>query len=158
MSHDAHAHAHHGPDHVPHVSPLSLYLKTFATLMVLTGITVGASLVNLGTSVNLLIALLIATIKASIVAAFFMHLATDQRFNALIFASSIVFLIIFVSFTAFDTMARGMFDPAKRDRPAIMTDPFAAAPTASAAASAAPAAAGSGAPAAASAKPTAAPK
>lgn len=134
--HDAH---HHGPDHVPHVSPLSLYLKTFGTLMVLTVITVGASYVNLGVTVNLIIALIIATIKATVVAAFFMHLAYDHKFHTIVFASSLVFLLIFVSFTMFDTSARGQFDPVKRNRPALMTDPF---PTATVApAAAAPAAA-----------------
>ena len=96
MSHDAH---HDKPDHVPHISPLSVYLKTFGTLMVLTAVTVGVSYVNLGTTVNLLIALLIATIKAITVAAFFMHLASDHKFHAAVFASSLVFLIIFISFS-----------------------------------------------------------
>ncbi len=58
---DAHSHAHGGPDHVPHVTPLPTYLKTFGALRVLTVITVGASYVDLGTSVNLAIAIFIAT-------------------------------------------------------------------------------------------------
>jgi cytochrome c oxidase subunit 4 len=118
-------HHHHGPDHVPHISPLSLYLKTFGTLMVLTVITVGVSYVDLGTAVNLVIALIIATVKATVVAAFFMHLASDHKFHAVTFASSLVFLIIFVSFTMFDTSSRGSHDPSKKNRPLDMKDPFA---------------------------------
>jgi len=111
------SHAHHAaPDHVPHVTPLSTYMKTFGTLMVLTIITVGVSYINLGTTVNLAIAVIIATIKASTVAAFFMHLAVDSRFNAVVFASSVVFLGIFVGFTLLDTSARGMYEPVKKNR------------------------------------------
>ena len=147
---DAHSHAHAGPDHVPHVSPLSLYLKTFGALMVLTVITVGASYVDLGTSVNLALAIVIATIKATVVATFFMHLITDSKFHAIALVSSVVFLAIFVGFTMLDTTARGQYDSARRGRPAVMTDPFAAP---SAATSAAPKA--SAAPAAGSAAPSA---
>ncbi|NUP11688.1 MAG: cytochrome c oxidase subunit IV [Polyangiaceae bacterium] len=138
-SHDSH-HS-HGPDHVPHVTPLPVYLATFGTLCVLTVVTVGASYINLGTTVNLFIALIIATIKATVVALFFMHLKSDLRFHSVVFGSSVVFLIIFISFTMFDTNVRGQFEPQKRHRPAIMTDPFAApsAPTATPSAAAAPA-------------------
>jgi cytochrome c oxidase subunit 4 len=154
---DAHLH-HSSPDHVPHVTPLATYLKTFGALMVLTVITVGASYVDLGTSVNLAIAILIATVKATVVAAFFMHLIHDSRYNALALISSVVFLLIFVGFTMLDTAARGTYDVGRRGRPAVVSDPFAV-PTVAPKASAAPSA---GAPAttaapAASAAPSAAP-
>jgi cytochrome c oxidase subunit IV len=150
---DAHTH-HASPDHVPHVTPLPTYLKTFGALMVLTVITVGASYVDLGTSVNLAIAILIATVKATVVAAFFMHLIHDSKFNALALISSVVFLLIFVGFTMLDTAARGTYDPSRRGRPAVVSDPFAV-PTAAPKASSTPAA---GAPAApVSAAPSAAP-
>jgi cytochrome c oxidase subunit IV len=149
---DAHSH-HSSPDHVPHVTPLATYLKTFGALMVLTVITVGASYVDLGTSVNLAIAILIATVKATVVAAFFMHLIHDSRYNALALISSVVFLLIFVGFTMLDTLARGAYEPSRRTRPALVTDPFAA-PSAAPKASAAPAA---GAPASAAPSASAAP-
>ncbi len=127
---DAHAdhasHEHGGPDHVPHVSPLSVYMKTFATLMVLTVITVGVSYVNLGTTANLIIAVIIATIKATIVAAFFMHLAHDNKFHTIIFASGLVFLAVFVTFTMFDTSWRGKAESVEHDRPKNSMDPWAA--------------------------------
>ena len=122
---DAHASHRHAPDHVPHVTPLTIYIRTFATLLVLTVITVAASRVNLGTAVNLGLALVIATIKASIVAAFFMHLAGDHKFHTVIFVSSIVFLVIFVAFTMFDTETRGRADSVESTRPANYKDPFA---------------------------------
>jgi cytochrome c oxidase subunit 4 len=122
----AHASPHAGADHVPHVTPLDIYLKTFGTLMVLTVITVGASYVNLGTTVNLILALIIATIKATVVAAFFMHLAADHKFHTIVFVSGIVFLLIFVAFTMFDTEFRGKLESVERDRPGYSGDPFAA--------------------------------
>jgi cytochrome c oxidase subunit 4 len=155
---DAHSH-HSSPDHVPHVTPLATYLKTFGALMVLTVITVGASYVDLGTSVNLAIAILIATVKATVVAAFFMHLIHDSRYNALALISSVVFLLIFVGFTMLDTAARGTYDVGRRGRPAVVSDPFAV-PTVAPKASAAPSAgapATTAAPAAASAAPSAEP-
>jgi cytochrome c oxidase subunit 4 len=145
------SHAHHAsPDHVPHVTPLSTYMKTFGTLMVLTVVTVGVSYIDLGVTVNLAIAVIIATIKASVVAAFFMHLAVDSRFNSVAFASSVVFLAIFVGFTMLDTGSRGMYDQVKKNRIQVTHgpnntrtwEPFANAPAPSATAmpAAAPAA------------------
>ena len=49
-------------------SPLP-YLFTLIALLILTGVTVGASYVNFGSStVNVIVAMLIATMKASLVA------------------------------------------------------------------------------------------
>ncbi|NUO54129.1 MAG: hypothetical protein HOV80_35225 [Polyangiaceae bacterium] len=123
-AHSADTH-HHAPDHVPHVTPLSVYMKTFGTLVVLTFITVAVSRVHLGSAVNLAVALIIATIKASVVAAMFMHLAFDHKFHTVIFVSSVVFLGIFVSFTMFDTEARGEAEHIERNRPVDSRDPFA---------------------------------
>jgi hypothetical protein len=109
--------------------------------------------------VNLAIAILIATVKATVVAAFFMHLIHDSRYNALALISSVVFLLIFVGFTMLDTAARGTYDVGRRGRPAVVSDPFAV-PTVAPKASAAPSAgapATTAAPAAASAAPSAEP-
>jgi cytochrome c oxidase subunit 4 len=135
---DAHASHRHAPDHVPHVTPLTIYIRTFATLLVLTVITVAASRVNLGTTVNLGVALVIATIKASIVAAFFMHLAGDHKFHTVIFVSSVVFLVIFVAFTMFDTETRGRAEAFEKTRPVNPKDPFALPDTITTVAAAAP--------------------
>jgi cytochrome c oxidase subunit 4 len=122
---DAHAHtAGHGKDHVPHVLPLSTYLKTWGALLVLTAVTVGASYVNFGAA-NLWIALLIASVKAATVALVFMHLYYDHKFHAVIFGVSLVFLAIFIIFTLFDTQTRGRADGIERERPADIKAPFA---------------------------------
>lgn len=118
-----HAHGHSAPDHVPHVTPLWVYLATWGTLVVLTAITVGISYVNFGAA-NLIIALLIATIKAAVVGAMFMHLLHDHRYHSLILASGGLFLLIFVAFTMFDTEFRGRAEAIEAERPADITRPF----------------------------------
>lgn len=121
-AHEAHGH-HHAPDHVPHVTPLWVYLATWGTLVVLTAITVGVSYLNFG-GANLIIALVIATIKATVVAAMFMHLLHDHRYHTLILLSGGLFLLIFVAFTMFDTEFRGRADAIEAERPADITRPF----------------------------------
>ena len=121
---DSHAHgAHAAPDHHPHVLPVTTYFATFGVLLVLTGITVVASRFDFG-SANLVIAILIATIKASIVGAMFMHLAFDHKFHSIIIASSLIFLAVFIAFTMFDTEYRGRSDVIEGERPADMQAPF----------------------------------
>lgn len=123
-AHDDHGHGHGGPDHVPHVLPLPLYLKTYGALLFLTVLTVAVSYVNLGTTLNLIIALGVATVKAVTVAALFMHLLYDDKFFAIIIGSSILFLAIFLAFTMFDTNDRGIADPIEHEKPADVAQPF----------------------------------
>lgn len=85
-----------------HVVPLRLLLAVWAALMVLTVITVGATWVDLG-CLNLALAMAIATIKASLVGLYFMHLRYDKPFNAVILVGSLVFVMLFVIFALFDT-------------------------------------------------------
>lgn len=93
-----------------HVSPVSAYLAVWGALMVGTVITVAAAFVDLG-PVNTPLALLIATVKASLVGLFFMHLYHDEKFNLVIFVSSFLFVLIFFSFTLVDTTLRGKVNP-----------------------------------------------
>ena len=80
-----------------------MLLGVFALLIGLTALTVAATWVNLG-GWNLWIALGIATVKASLVALYFMHLRYDNRFYALIFVTALVFLALFLSLTLMDTL------------------------------------------------------
>jgi cytochrome c oxidase subunit 4 len=92
-----------------HVHPASIYVKVFAALVVFTLITVGLSRIHLG-EWNFFIAVAIATVKASLVAAFFMHLKDDNRFNVLLFVGSLVFIGVFFVYTMNDTQHRGQWD------------------------------------------------
>ncbi len=108
----SHAHAAVAGEHKPHVLPLRIYFSVWGALLVLTYLTVAASYQDFGTW-NLVVAVGIATIKASLVALFFMHLKYDERFNALIFVSALAFLGIFFILTLADTSERGSVDPIK---------------------------------------------
>ncbi|MDJ0842399.1 MAG: cytochrome C oxidase subunit IV family protein [Acidobacteriota bacterium] len=54
-------------------------VMVFVILMVLTVVTVLAAQVDLGHTVNIVVALLIATVKGSLVAAYFMHLIDEKQ-------------------------------------------------------------------------------
>ncbi len=93
-----------------HVSSPLFMIGIFATLIVLTIVTVAVSYVDLG-SANSFVALLVATLKAGLVSTFFMHLRWDRPFHALVFIFSFVFLAIFIGFTNDDLSTRGEIDP-----------------------------------------------
>jgi len=79
------------------------YGLVLLTLLVLTAITVAAAGVRFGSpAVNVVVALTIATVKASLVALFFMHLRHDRPMNALIFVTGLVFLGVFLMLTLVD--------------------------------------------------------
>ena len=58
---------------------VKVYLGVFASLLVLTGLTVGIAFIDLGHEINIVFALLIATAKASLVGLFFMHLKWERK-------------------------------------------------------------------------------
>lgn len=97
----AHAHEHH-----VHGGP-KVYGAILAALLILTGITVGASYINFGSpTANVVIAVTIATIKASLVGLFFMHLKYDKASSAVIFLGSFMFLGLLLLFSFWDISSR----------------------------------------------------
>ncbi len=83
------------------------YLYILLILLVLTIITVTASRIDFGSSTaNVVIAMTIATIKATLVALFFMHLKDDKPINGLIFVSTLLFLAVFLGFCLVDADTR----------------------------------------------------
>ena len=88
-----------------HISPISLYIKVFGALLVLTAITYAVSYMSLGNA-SLFVAMLVAVIKASLVCMYFMHLKYDDKFNVFVFVSSLLFVSIFFTFTIFDLTSR----------------------------------------------------
>jgi caa(3)-type oxidase subunit IV len=81
-------------------------VKTGVTLLILTAVTVWSSRFDLGV-LNFPLAMFIATTKALLVCLFFMGLKYDHKENSVIFATSFLFLLIFVGFTASDIFFRG---------------------------------------------------
>ena len=111
MSTEAHAHGGHddGAVHV-HIASSRFYWGIFGALVLLTIATVKVSYYDFG-SANTIIAMLIATMKASLVAAFFMHLRHDKLFNTLAFLGAFLFLAIFILLTYDDLGNRGKVEP-----------------------------------------------
>jgi cytochrome c oxidase subunit IV len=100
----------------------AVYIKTLVGLLILTGITVGASYVNFGSSsINVVVALTIATIKATLVALFFMHLLHDKPVNGIIAAAGFIFLGLFLMFTLLDFDSRNDYQP--RNLPGVVVTP-----------------------------------
>jgi cytochrome c oxidase subunit 4 len=99
----AEAHVHGGP---------KLYALILVILLILTGVTVGAASINFGSNMaNVIIAMIIASIKASLVALFFMHLKYDKPMNGVIFCASLFFLALFLISCYGDTAARYPTEP-----------------------------------------------
>lgn len=85
-----------------HTIPVKVLVGVFGALIVLTVTTVAVTQFDLGPTWNLVVALLVATVKATLVAAFFMHLLWDRRFNLLLFGSAILFVILFLAISIND--------------------------------------------------------
>ena len=83
--------------HASHTAEIDKHVRTyilvFATLLALTMITVAVSYLHLEVREAIAVALLIATIKASLVALFFMHLISERQVIILILALTGVFAI-----------------------------------------------------------------
>jgi cytochrome c oxidase subunit 4 len=92
--------------HAHHITPLKTYLGVGAALLFLTLVTTIVAQIQLG-SWNVVVALAIAAIKASLVAFFFMHLYYDNKLYFIVFTIGILFLAIFIGFTMLDTEERG---------------------------------------------------
>lgn len=88
------------------------YWKIWAALIFMTVITVWTSYYDFGT-LNIAVAMAIATTKAALVALFFMHLKYDNKVDIVTFVSAFVFLGIFVGLTASDMLDREVTEPVK---------------------------------------------
>ena len=88
-----------------HLVPVSLYVAIWATLMVCTGLTVFAASIDLGIF-NIVVALLIATLKGTLVVLFFMHLKYSTKLTMVTVIAALFWLFIMFSLTLTDYMTR----------------------------------------------------
>jgi cytochrome c oxidase subunit 4 len=88
-----------------HLVPVSLYVAIWATLMVCTALTVFAASVDLGIF-NIVVALLIATFKGTLVVLFFMHLRYSSKLTMITVIAALFWLFIMFSLTLTDYMTR----------------------------------------------------
>lgn len=106
MSQDSDALNVNNPEHVEHhlVTPFQ-YSLVFGTLLVFTGITVGAAYVELGVF-NPIVALAIASFKAVVVILFFMHVKYQSRLVKLTVAAGFFTFLVLITMTLTDYMSR----------------------------------------------------
>jgi cytochrome c oxidase subunit 4 len=103
--HAAAAHDHHD-DHehgLAHVAQVKVLLGTWIALMILTTVTVLATKIDFGASLNLAIAMAIAVTKATLVVLFFMHLFYDKLFHSVLLVGGILAASLFVGFALMDS-------------------------------------------------------
>ena len=58
---------------------VKVYIRVFLALAILTVLTVSVSYLHMPLTIAIVVALLIATVKSSLVAGFFMHLASEKK-------------------------------------------------------------------------------
>jgi cytochrome c oxidase subunit 4 len=70
------------------------YILVFVSLMVLTLITVAVSYLHLSTGKAVAVALLIATVKGSLVACYFMHLISEKKLILWVLVLTVAFFAV----------------------------------------------------------------
>jgi cytochrome c oxidase subunit IV len=87
-------------------SPLKLYFGVWAALLVLTFTTYEVALIDLG-PFNSVVALVIASIKATLVALFFMHVwHASEKLTKLVIVAALFFLMLLLGLTMADYVSR----------------------------------------------------
>lgn len=69
------------------------YMVVFASLLALTLITVAISYLDLPTAAAVTLALLVATVKGSLVACYFMHLISERKLILIVMAIAVFFFL-----------------------------------------------------------------
>jgi cytochrome c oxidase subunit 4 len=92
-------------EHTEHIVSPGMYLAIITTLLILTGLTVGAAFVNLG-RFNIAVALLIATVKATLVVLIFMHAKYAPERTKLVIIAGIFWLALLLFMTLSDYASR----------------------------------------------------
>lgn len=93
-------------NHEHHVATAKQLWLIGGALFVLTILTVVVSNLGLPSPFDIISAIVIAFTKAYLVAAFFMGLYWDTKFNTMLLIGSFVFFILMVAVTLLDTMYR----------------------------------------------------
>jgi len=89
-----------------HISSVKLYVGIWLALLLCTGLTVFASFQDLG-PFNAVVALAIATFKASLVVLFFMHVKyASEKMTKLTIVTAIFFFLILITLSLADYLTR----------------------------------------------------
>ena len=95
------------PEHSEHhiVTPFQ-YMLVFGTLLLFTGITVGAAFIDLPGPLNPIVALGIASFKAVVVILFFMHVKYQSRLIKMTVGAGFFTFLVLITMTLSDYMSR----------------------------------------------------
>ena len=91
----------HGP------TPIGVYVSVYLGLVVLTGVTVGVSELGLPMKQSIFWAVVVASTKATLVVAWFMHVRGGPAINRLVLGTSVFFVGVFFTLTMADLSTRG---------------------------------------------------
>ena len=80
-------------DHADIDKHVRTYLMVFAALMVLTVVTVAVSYLDLSTGAAIALALVVATVKGSLVAGYFMHLISEKKLIYTVLIFTVIFFL-----------------------------------------------------------------
>jgi len=78
-----------------------VYITVFVALMVLTIVTVAVSRFHLPVPIAVTVALLVAIIKGSLVACYFMHLISEKKLIYAVLALTVVFFVALIALPVF---------------------------------------------------------
>ena len=92
-------------EHRQHVISTGIYVGIWAILMVLTGLTVFVSFIELH-DWNIVLALTIATIKGTLVVLFFMHLFYSSKLTKVTVLVALFFLFLLLALSMTDYLTR----------------------------------------------------
>ena len=76
---------------------VKVYITVFVTLMVLTIVTVAISRFHLPVPMAVTVALVVATIKGTLVACYFMHLISEQKLIYAVLALTVAFFVALIA-------------------------------------------------------------
>ncbi|HEY3930644.1 MAG TPA: cytochrome C oxidase subunit IV family protein [Candidatus Koribacter sp.] len=88
-----------------HIVSPKLYVVVFLFLLLMTGLTVFAASVDLGWA-NPVVALVIATLKATTVVLFFMHIKYSTSMTKMVIIGALFFLFLLLGLTLTDYLSR----------------------------------------------------
>ena len=91
-----------------HLGPAQ-YVMVWAALMVLTGVTLAVWKTDMSYSARVVTALSIATVKAALVAMFFMHLWEERGVARLVLVVATTFVALLIGLTLMDNATRFPF-------------------------------------------------
>lgn len=92
-----------GHDH--HIVPTRVFLQVWVALLVLTALTVGASVYYPG-KVGILVAMVVTPVKAALILMYFMHLKYERKVFVIMFLTAMAIFAVFLGLTFFDYLFR----------------------------------------------------